>query len=65
MSMISSDNRAAIERVRIEADRLTLACSEICGAVPIALGVAFSQTVARAIPRDIERELKQTRGSRQ
>ena len=65
MSMIPHDTRAAIEQVRIEADRLTLACSEICGAVPIALGVAFTASVGKAIPRDIQRELKRAKGVRQ
>ncbi|MDK2758788.1 MAG: hypothetical protein KYX66_18850 [Blastomonas fulva] len=60
MSMVGKDKLASIERVRIEADRLTLACSEICGAVPIALGVAFGSSVGKAMPRDIQRELKRT-----
>lgn len=62
MSMISRDNLAAIEQVRIEADRLTLACSAICGAVPIALGIAFGSTVTRT-PREMPRELDHTKGA--
>lgn len=62
MSMVGKDKLASIERVRIEADRLTLACSEICGAVPIALGVAFGSSVGKAMPRDIQREIKRTKG---
>lgn len=65
MSMIARENLAAIERVRIEADRLTLACSAICGPVPIALGVAFVSSVGNTMPRDIQRELKRTKGVRQ
>lgn len=63
--MIARDNLAAIERVRIEADRLTLACSEICGPVPIALGVAFASLVPKTLPRDLQRELDRTKGVRQ
>lgn len=65
MSMVSRENLAAIEQVRIEADKLTLACSAICGPVPIALGVAFGSRVAKTMPRDIQRELKRTKGVRQ
>ena len=65
MSMVSRDNLAAIERVRIEADRLTLACSAIVGAVPIALGTAFNVSVGGNMPPDIRRELKRTKGVRQ
>lgn len=65
MSMIASENRAAIERVRIEADKLTLACSQICGPVPVALGIAFVATLTPPIPREIQRELDRTRGVRQ
>ncbi|MFN3819959.1 hypothetical protein [Blastomonas sp.] len=64
MSMISRDNLAAIERVRIEADRLTLVCSTICGAVPVALAIAFAPTVTQ-LPREIQHELDRTKGVRQ
>lgn len=64
MSMVGRDKLASIERVRIEADRLTLACSAICGAVPIALGIAFGPTVTK-LPRDMQRELDRTKGAMQ
>lgn len=64
MSTHMGDNLAAIERVRIEADRLTLACSAISGAVPVALGVAMVATISK-VPPDIQRELDRTKGIRQ
>lgn len=64
MSMISRENLAAIEQVRIEADRLTLVCSTICGALPVALGIAFAPTSSQ-LPREIQHELDRTKGIRQ
>ena len=64
MSIVTRDNLDAIKRVRIEADRLTLACSAVCGAVPIALGVAFASSIEK-LPPEIRRELERSKGVKQ
>ncbi|KPF76718.1 hypothetical protein IP68_02140 [Blastomonas sp. AAP25] len=65
MITTTNDHRSAIEQVRIEADKLTLACSAICGPVPIALGAAFSASLSGPLPTAIQRELDRTKGVRQ
>lgn len=62
---MTEDHRSAIEQVRIEADRLALACSAICGPIPVALGVAFLASLAEPLPQNIRREMDRTKGIRQ